>query len=120
MEDDGLADEDIYVDFGDDNPSEIECELSKRVDEAETNVLSKEGAVKHRDIINKHKCIFRLRLGSGGPAKVRPMKIRVDDAKQPVRVKVRKHLTDQRKVLDEYLSKLTALCFIKIYRQASW
>lgn len=64
--------------------------------------------------------VFRLRLGSGRPAETKPMEIRLDESRTPVKKKVRKCPTEQRKFHDEYLSVLVTLNFINAYLQASW
>lgn len=120
VEEDGLVNEEICVDFGDDPPKEVENELKERIKEAVQNGLSKAGEKKLQEIIQRHRSVFRLRLGSGGPARVTAMKIRLEDGKMPVKVKVRKYPTDQRKFLDEYLDKLVKLDFIRPYPQAAW
>lgn len=48
------------------------------------------------------------------------MKTRLDQSKTPVKVKLRKYPTEQRKFLDKYLSRLVELNFIKPCPQAAW
>lgn len=95
VEYDGLTTKDIYVDFGDNEPRDIETQVSKRIAEAKCNRLSKERARKLSDMIEKHKSKFRLILESGGPARVTPMRIYLDDTREPVNVKVRKYPAEQ-------------------------
>lgn len=64
--------------------------------------------------------MFRLRLGSGGQSKITSMKIRFNQSKAPVKVKVRKYPAEQQNFLDEYLSKLVELNSIKPCLQAAW
>lgn len=64
-------------------------------------------------MLEKHNADFRLRLGSGGPEKVIPMKVSIMEGKNPVRVKVRRYPAEQRAFLNEYLSKLVEFGFIK-------
>lgn len=120
IEDDGLQNEDLYVDFGDDSQHDIDLELEKRVNEATFNGLSKHGVQCLKSAIAQHRSIFKVRLGSGGPAKVTPMKLQIDPSKLPVKVKVGKYPIVQRKFLDMYLSQLLSLEFIKPCPQASW
>lgn len=53
-----------------------------------------------------------MRLGSGGPAKAKPMKIVLDGDKKPVKVKVRKHLAERWEFLNGYLEKLVKMGLI--------
>lgn len=120
IEEDGLEDEDVYVDLGDDRIEDIEDELQKRIAEAVSNGLSRKGEKKLEEIIQQNKTVFKIRLGSGGPANVTPMKIVLDETKKPVKVKVRKYPKEQRKFLDTYFSKLVDMGFLKPCPQASW
>lgn len=54
-------------------------------------------------IIDKHKPILKIRLGSGGLAKVTPIKIVLNDSKKPIKVNVRSYATDLRKFFDAKL-----------------
>lgn len=58
IEEDGLGDDDIYIDMGDDPEEHIVAELEKRVDDARKKGLSKEGAQRLRDILFKRKSVF--------------------------------------------------------------
>lgn len=58
MECDGLDDEDIYVDLGEDDESEIMKEIDKRIDEARKAELSKEGEQVLTKLLNDNRSIF--------------------------------------------------------------
>lgn len=118
IEDDGLEKDDMYVDLGDDQLHEVDEELARRVEEATQNGMSQEGAKRLKQILEKHRVIFRIRLGSGGPAKVKPMKIVLDETKKPIKVKVRKYPAEQRRFLNLYIDKLVEMGFLKICPQA--
>lgn len=55
-----------------------------------------------------------------GPIKVTSMGFQIDPSKHSVNVKVRKHPAVQKTFLAKYLSRLSALGFIKPCPQASW
>lgn len=120
VEEDGIITEEVCVDFGDDPPCEVEEALNERIAEAAKNGLSKEREEQLRNITKRNKSVFRLRLGSGGPAKITPMKIRLDETKEPVKVKVRKYPVEKCKFSNEYLSQLVSLEFLKPCPQATW
>lgn len=101
VEDDSLRDGDVYVDFGDNSREEIDLELYKQVAEVSQNGLSNEGIQRLQESIAKHKKIFQLILGSGGPANVPPMKFQLDPTNQPVHAKVRRYTDLQWKLLDQ-------------------
>lgn len=95
----------------------VDKELQGRIQEAKTNGLSNEGAKALNTIIDKYKLIFKIRLGSGGPAKFTPMKIVLDDSKNPVKVSERRYLTGQKKFFDAYFKELVGMGFHKPYLQ---
>lgn len=95
MEEDGIITEEVCIDFGDNPPCEVEEGINVCMAEAAKTRLSKEGEEQLRKIIQRNKSVLRLRLGSAGPAKTTPMKIRLDESKEPVKVKVRKYAVEQ-------------------------
>lgn len=97
---DGLETEELCVDFGYDLPQEVEKALDEQIKEAGRHGLSKVGEKKLRKIIHRHKSVFRLRLGSAGPAKIKPIEIRLDESRTAVKVKVWKYPAEQRQFLD--------------------
>lgn len=119
-EEDGIISEEVRVDFGDDNPLEKEEVLNELISKTAKNGLSKEEEEILSNILQRNKSVFGLRLGSGGIAKITCMKIWLDENKEPVKLKVPKYRTEQRKFLQEYFSKLVSLYVIKPYSQASW
>lgn len=63
---------------------------------------------------------MKIRLESGGPALVFPMKFTLDPSKKPVRVRVRKCPAKQRKFFHAYFDKLVRMGFLKVCTQTSW
>lgn len=84
---------------GDKPQEEIDEELGQRVNEAKNAGLSSNGCNRLKQMLRKHHKAFRLRLGSGGPAKVTPMKIIPIDGKKPILVKVWRYPSEQRTFL---------------------
>lgn len=105
------------MDAGHDARRQIEEALNERTAEVEKNRVSKEGEGKLWKIIRRYKSVFRLKLGSGGAAKIMPMKLRLDEKREPLKVKVRKYLVEQKKFVDKYHSKMLSLHSIKPYSQ---
>lgn len=64
--------------------------------------------------------VFEIRLGRCGPAKFKPMKIFLDPANKPVKVKVRKYPAEQIKLLNVYFSNLMDIEFLKPCLQVEW
>lgn len=117
---DGLEEDDIYIDFGDDTAEEISKEFDRRVKEAAKHGLYDKEVQKLRKAINEHNEIFKIRLGSGGPANVPPMKIVLDPTKKRATVKARRYPVDQQNLLDKYITKMSNMGFITLCLQASW
>lgn len=68
VEEDGLQDDDVFVNFGDNPQEKIAKELDKQLREAAQKVLPNAEVQQLKASIEKHKVIFRLKIGSGGPA----------------------------------------------------
>ena len=57
-EHDGLNDEDVYIDIGEDEPGECEAELKKRVQEAIDDGLSEKGARQLEGMLQRYRSVF--------------------------------------------------------------
>lgn len=91
----------------------VEKELQNQMQGAKVDRLSNEKAKILNTIIHKHIPIFKIQLVSGNSAKVTPMKIALDDSKNPVKVKDRRYPTDQNKFLDAFFEELASMGFLK-------
>lgn len=78
IENDGLSTVETCVELGDDSHGEVENVLDERIVEVASNELSKTGEEELKIIIQKHKAVIRFRHGSCWPAKISPVKIRLD------------------------------------------
>lgn len=78
-DDHGLDKEDIYVHRGDDTPEVMERKLQDLIQGSKAKGLSNEEAKTLNNITDQHKPKFKIKMGSGGPAKVMPIKIELDD-----------------------------------------
>lgn len=104
--------------MADELTQDVEKELKERLKKASKNVLSKGGTTRLEQIIDKLRSIFKIELGSGGPGKVKQMKIVLEGKKRPVGVKGRNCPAGQRKYLNVYIDKLVKRDFIKTCPQA--
>lgn len=105
--------------MGDNLLEEIDDKLKNWIVDAVENGLSKEGQNKLEETIQSNKSIFKIQFGSGGLANVLPMNIVVDNARKPMNVKVRKYVTEQRKLLEVYFTKLVNMDFLKHHSTSS-
>lgn len=58
IENDGLEEDDVYVDIGEDSEEDLIAELEKRIEDARKKGISEKGAARLRDILFKHKSTF--------------------------------------------------------------
>lgn len=75
--------EDMYMDIGFDKTGEVGNELESRIKEALEDGLYEAGEKFIRSLLKKHRDIFRIRLRDAPPAKVKPMKIRIEPGATP-------------------------------------
>lgn len=61
--------------FCDDPPEKIKKKIRFKIDEAKKKGISSSGKKRLSQIVDRHKTVFELRIGSGGRAKIHPMKI---------------------------------------------
>lgn len=87
IEENELANENVFVESEDDPPESINKELQQRIMGARKAGLSNEGERILKDIIEEHKSISRIPLEKRGPARVLPMKVDLDLPKRPMEVK---------------------------------
>lgn len=99
IEDDGITKDTTYIDLGDDPSHEVDEELNTGVKEETQDLISAKGRKGLEQLLKKYRSTFRIRLGRGGPGRVRLMKIVIDESKKAVKVTVRKYPADQRKFL---------------------
>ena len=109
-----------YIDIGDDPDELIQQAVNQRVTDALTRGLSHRGGERLRAILEKRYGVFRLRLGKSAPAKVEPMRIRLQKDAKPIKVKVRRYSQEQRRFLDDYIAKLLDMGFIREAKTADW
>lgn len=115
-----MHEEDVYIDLRDAPIEEVEKELQQRIKEAGAKGLSTEGTETLDQMINRSKSVFKIRLRSGGPAKVPTMKITLFNTKRLVKVKVRKYPIDRRRFLDQNFDELVTMGFLKVCPPSLW
>ena len=115
------SDEDFAgLDFGDDEWKEIRAVIETQIEKASANGLSKIGMERLWTEIERHKRIFRLRLGSGPPSKLPPMKINLKNGAVPVKVKARRYAPKHRDFINSYIEKLLQFGFLEERKNATW
>ncbi len=64
--------------------------------------------------------IFRLRVGPDEAADVEPMKVEVDPAARPCIARNRRYTAEERKWLDNYVSRLVEFGLVRPNNNAQW
>lgn len=90
-----------------------------RVEKATKNGMSQGGAKRLKQTLEKHQLVFRIILGSGRLAEVKPMKTVLEKSKKPVEFKLRKYPAEQRKFQNVYIEKFVGMGSPKTCPQAS-
>lgn len=73
-----------------------------------------------RHLLQKYRTIFRIRLGKTPPAKVPPVKIRIQEDATPLKVKACRYNRPERKILSGYMKKLLNNGFVEERSTARW
>lgn len=97
----------------------FKSDLHELIMEVHRNRLSTEKGLILGDSIEKPRSLFRIRLGSRGPAKLPPMTITIYSTNPPVKDRVGIYPASQKKCLDANWSKFLAMGFMKPCFQAS-
>lgn len=108
------------MEFGDDEPEETSSELDKRIKRASEAGMTDKSVNTLRNIITKNSSAFKLRLGSGGAARIPQLTIPLDERERPVKIKLQRYAVQQRNFIDSYFSHLVSLGLVKACAQASW
>lgn len=95
-------------------------ELKKRLTDAAITGLSIPGQDTSTKLLQTYQVTFRLRLGSGRPSRICPMRIKIDAHRHPVRVRVRHFRSAQRVFLHQCINRQVDIGFLIPNPQAAW
>eukprot|EP00171_Calliarthron_tuberculosum_P022868 IDg22868t1 len=120
-ESDFLEESNVYINIGEDSAEDLEIGLNKCIDVAKHNDLSANGVEKLTKMVKEDfRNVFRLRLGMSSPAKVPPMRIRVQADAVPIKVKARRYGANQRKFLKAYIDEMVQMGFLVPNKNVEW
>lgn len=109
---DSISDSYERTEFGNDRPGDVSRELKAKIREAGKEGFPGEKVNDLKEVIQKHQLLIEIRLGTEGSADIAPIKIKLDPAMKPVRLKVHRYPTEQQSFLDAYLSQLVSLIYL--------
>lgn len=93
--------------MGVDSESDISAVIESIIRAAKEEGMSAEGLATAEALLNEFRDIFRTKLGSDPPAKLKPLKIRMQPTAKPFRSTQRRYAPKQREFLVETIKKLT-------------
>lgn len=121
IEEDCLAESDVYIDLGEDTADELEEALDASIQWAKEGGMSDQGLQRLTAMIKVElRSIFKVRLGKSEPAKVTPMHIRIKDGCAPVKVRARRYSAEQRSFLNSNIDELVKMGFLVPNINAEW
>lgn len=120
-EDECIEDGTQFLDFGEDDPQDVDASLDQSIKDSANSGLSERGVQRlTRMLHDEFRNIFRLRLGKAPPAKLPPMRIKIKEGAIPVKVKVRRYPTDQREFINSHIDKLVEIGILQPNKLAHW
>lgn len=108
------------MEFGENPPDAIQAEQKKKIQDAERAGLSAKGKNELIHMISDHEPPFKIKLGSGGPEKLKPIRINILEVKNPVKVKVRWYPAKQHTCFNNYVSQLIRFGILSHNRTVTW
>jgi len=119
--DEGDSEElDHFVEIGPETIEEKKKAIDEKIEEAVTNGISKNGAVKLRKILENYEDVLRVRLGNDPPAKVVPMKVRIKEGARVSIARTRKTTPVKRAYMKSFVEQLESYGFIKPISNPTW
>ena len=100
--------------------SEVTPHLERMLEESIANGLPEHLHARMRNMLYKYREVFRLKLGSDAPVKVPPMRIKLKEGAESVRVKVRRYPPAQADFLKKKVVDLETLGLVKRNTESSW
>ena len=113
-------DDSSYLELGEDTEEEIQEAFDKLVKKASENGMKEPSCIKLRKMLRRNRDVFRIRLGNDPPAKVEPMKVKLNTAATPSITKARRYTQEQRSYMSAFIKRATEYGFIKENKNATW
>lgn len=119
---DHFSDDDTegWLDLGEESPEEKTAALSQAISNAEMEGSSESGKQKLSEILVEYDDVLRLRLGTGHPADVEPMRIHQRSGAIPVRARQGRHPEAKLHFMERYVDKLTVFGFVRTATNTEW
>jgi len=115
-----IEDLDHFVEIGPETAEEKKNAIEGKIDEAVQNGISKHGAAKLRKILESYEDVLRVRLGNDPPAKVVPMKVRIQEGARVSIARSRKTTPVKRAYMKSFVEQLESYGFIRPISNPTW
>lgn len=106
--------------MGEDSAEDIQEAFRVMLTKAKDQGMSKEGLEKAEALLNEFKDVFRIRLGSDGPAIIPPMNVQLKPNARPTKTTQRRYAPAQREFLSETIRKLEKLGAVRANPTSRW
>ena len=106
--------------YGEECATETDANLAAAVDTAVAEGLPEDDATTLRELLHEYRDIFRSRLGSDPPMKVKPMKIQLRKGAVPFRAKQRRYSPQQAAFLRDKANQLLRLGLVYRNPTSRW
>ena len=104
--------------LGVEKKEEVDEAFDKLIKEAVDNGCENPDGLRH--LLEKHRDVFRCKLGPDPPALVEPMDVQIVPNCKPVMAKPRHYSTEQRKVIADFMRQAVEYGFMRENKNASW
>jgi hypothetical protein len=101
------------VDVGQWSPEELADAIERFITSSEQAGMSRDGVQSSWQLVTECKDVFRLKLGAGPPANVKPLVIKLRDGAEPVRMSARKYAPPQLKFMRDKIRELEELGLVE-------
>lgn len=119
-DDTDLDENDGWMDLGTEDSKEKERILSEKILQAKKSGLSQDGANRLESMIREFSDVIRLKLGSGKPADIEPLRVRLKPGALSVRAKQGRYPPEKREFMTRYVRELFKLGFVKKTTAPEW
>ena len=109
-----------HLDLGKHVPADVDVALQQQLTQAKENGLDGANLDRLHSLVRRYADIFRLKLGSDPPVKIKPMVINLEKECTPFRAKPRRYSVEQLEFLDKKVKELESLGLIYKNNNSSW
>ena len=115
-----LDEEDGWLDLGPEDPLEKEKTLNQKLQEAREKGMTEQGRAELERLLREFGDIIKLKLGSGKPADIDPLRVNLKPGAMPIRAKQRRYPPPEKAFMVRYVRQLLKLGLVKRATSPKW